>query len=116
MADKAAGGLLPPPGQVTLQSKEGTHNPVSPASAAQDRHADSSLSAFTYKYSFSCKESAFSGLSRKKPSRWDHLNHHMGKIFQTTLMCSRMETLSAGLDLLEKVKTPFNFSDSSVRE
>lgn len=42
MADKAAGGLLPPPGQVTLQSKEGTRSPVSPASAAQDRHADSS--------------------------------------------------------------------------
>ena len=43
MTDKAAGGLLlPPPGQVTLWSKEGTGSPVSPASAAQDRHADSS--------------------------------------------------------------------------
>ena len=34
--------------------------------------------AFTYKYSFSCKESAFSGLSWKVPSKWDHPNHHMG--------------------------------------
>jgi len=46
MADKAAGGLvLPLPGHTALQSKEGTCSPVSPASAAQDRHADSRQSA-----------------------------------------------------------------------
>lgn len=36
-----------------------------------------------------------------------HPNLHMERISKYTLICSEMETLSAGLDILEKVKTLF---------
>lgn len=64
--------------------------------------------AFTYKYPFSCKVSAFSGLSWKESSSL-LIPTITWKDFQNILMCSKMETLSAGIDVLEKVKTLFNF-------
>lgn len=64
--------------------------------------------AFTYKYPFFCKVSAFSGLSWKESSSL-LIPTITWKDFQNILMCSKMETLSAGIDVLEKVKTLFNF-------
>lgn len=65
--------------------------------------------AFTYKYLFSCKESAFFWAFLERALQMVSSQPSHGKDFQTPLMCGEMETLSAGLDLLEKVKTLFNF-------
>lgn len=65
--------------------------------------------ALTYKYPISCKESAIFWALLETALQMGAPRPSYRRHSQTTQMCSEVEALSAGSDLLEKVNTLFNF-------